>query len=169
MKLFIIFIIITSFSFKVSGQYKLNVKKYDVRDYAYNKSDPNNPLICGAASYFMPGLGQMIAGETNRGLIFTGAFAGSLATTFVGLLKSPDLNNNVPNNSPGNAILITGISSMIVTWVWSIADAVKVAKINNLAYRDTKKTSYSFNIQPGIMTNNFSNTPVIGLNLKLKL
>jgi TM2 domain-containing membrane protein YozV len=149
--------------FNASGQYKINKTKYDSRDYVYERGDPYNPLICGAASYIMPGLGQMIAGETGRGLLFAGGVTASGVVAVYGLF-SGGLNNS-SRTTEGTILLTTGIVGAVVTYVWSIADAVKVAKVNNLAYRNKNRTSYNFNVEPYYS----GNEALVGQSVGLKV
>lgn len=135
--------------FTASGQYKLNMTKYKTNDYSYQLADPYNPILCGVASYLMPGLGQMIAGETRRGLTFTSVYFAGATVAVTGFLINPlDPNIRDPRGVTGVALLASGMTIVAVTGVWSIIDAVKVAKINNLAYRDKKGTTLKMRFHP---------------------
>ena len=50
-----------------NAQYRVNKKQYDYKSYVYQVGDPYNPTIAGVASFFIPGLGQMISGEGKKG------------------------------------------------------------------------------------------------------
>ena len=50
-----------------------------------------------------------------------------------------------------------GLIGALCIDLWSIADAVKVAKVNNLVLRNKHRSSYNFNIKP------FLNTPDYGI------
>jgi hypothetical protein len=52
--------------------------------------------------------------------------------------------------------------------IWTIVDAVRVAKVNNLAFRDKYKSSRLIKIQPYIGSINYysSTKPVTGLSFK---
>lgn len=162
MKITLILIIITCFCTNLKGQYRINKEKYNSSEYFYQPGDPYNPLICGVASYIIPGLGQMVAGETGRGLIFTGAFFGSVVVAGVGAIGSLDKSNNNPE---ATILLVAGITGAAVSMIGSIVDAVKVAKVNNLAYRDKKRTSYNFNVQPYYT----GNAALVGQSVGLKV
>jgi len=145
------------------AQYSVNKRKYDTRDYYYQTGDPYNPIVCGAASYLLPGLGQMVAGEKERGLIFTSIFAAGFVTAITGFIRNPLY--------PGPTeivLLATGMTVCGGAFVWSIVDAVKVAKINNLAYRDKKKTSNIIYLQPCFVDNRIENRHFIGASLKVR-
>lgn len=145
---------------------------YNSRDYTFENGDPYDPLLCGVASYFVPGLGQIMADEVGRGLTFTGIFAGSLAVSMVGITKlmlaNPNQNGSSSNNGVG--MLIGGAVVGVVTQYWSVADAVRVAKINSMAYRDRSGRSYKMEFLPFCFDNRASMTKLsLGATLKIKL
>ncbi len=151
-------------NFNSNAQYRFNKEKYNSKEYTYQPGDPYNPLICGAVSYFMPGLGQMVAGETGRGLVFTGAFFGSVVVAGVGAIGT--LGNTIyKTNNGATALLVVGATGAITTMIWSIVDAVKVTKVNNLAFRDKRRASYNLDLQPVFI----SNEAVVGQSVGLKL
>ena len=115
--------------------YSINKLNYDYRMYSPQVGDRYNPGLCGAASFLFPGLGQIVAGETGRGLAFAGAYVGSAVVYSVGaiMLSNQDMQ--------GAGTVIIGIGGMIGVGIWSIVDAVKVAKVNNLYMRDRHRTS----------------------------
>lgn len=126
------------------AQYSVNKTKYSTHDYVYQPGDPNNPTLAAVESLFVPGLGQALAGETKRGLIIFGSYAGCWVVYGVGAgMVSRNLDNGA-----GWALVIAGSVGAGVVGVWNIFDAVKVAKVNNLAYRANKKTSLKINLQP---------------------
>lgn len=45
---------------------------YNTRDYVKSSANPYSPGWSGVGSFFLPGLGQMICGETGRGLAILG-------------------------------------------------------------------------------------------------
>ena len=149
-------------NFNSNAQYRLNKEKYNSSEYFHQTGDPYNPLICGAASFYLPGLGQILAGETGRGLIFTGAYFGSVVVAGVGAFGSL---NKSSNNLESNILLIAGLTGAAITMVGSIVDAVKVAKVNNLAFRDKRRASYNLDLQPVFI----SNGAVVGQSVGLKL
>jgi hypothetical protein len=136
------------FSTIVNGQYSELKKKYELeaKTYTFQKGDPYNPSTAGAASLFIPGLGQMMSGETVRGICFLGGVTAILVTTFVvslSYLEKPEL-----ESAPAGPIMIGGFVGALCLDLWSVGDAVKVAKIKNLALRDRNKTSIKLNIAP---------------------
>lgn len=105
-------------------KYREIKKFYDYRDYRKEPGQRYRPGGLGVASFFIPGLGEMIAGEGWRGAAFMG---GWLAAHFVALTGVFELSD---------AIYYTGIAGALTMRVWSTADAVRVAKVKNLYYRD---------------------------------
>jgi len=77
--------LITSF---VEAQYKINKTRYDYRTYTYQDGDKYNPAVAGITSFLIPGLGQVISGETIRGLAFFGGFSLALASTSFGMIMT---------------------------------------------------------------------------------
>jgi hypothetical protein len=65
-------------------------------------------------------------------------------------------------------MLIGAVAAFSVD-IWSVVDAIRVTKVNNLAWRDKNSSSYNFQIQPYIFyADQYSNTnPKVGLSVKL--
>jgi hypothetical protein len=135
-------------SVSVNAQYKINKHKYDFHTYKYQAGDKYSLSVAGVTSYFIPGLGQTISGETLRGFTFFGLFVGSIAVLFVG-----------EGQGDKGVVLSTlgGIGCSIVP-IWSVIDAVRVAKVNNLALRDKSKPLSTVQVQPSINANFYSHT-----------
>jgi hypothetical protein len=145
-------------SASANAQYKINKHKYDYHTYKYNAGDKYQLTVAGATSYLIPGLGQTISGETFRGFVFCGFFLGSLAVLFIGEGQG---DKGVVMGTLG------GIGCSIVP-IWSAIDAVRVAKVNNLALRDkTKQLSLQF--QPSINKIFYSQTQLFQPGLTVKI
>ncbi len=147
------------------AQYRVNKIKYDYHKYSYQPGDPYNPGNAAFASLIVPGLGQMISGETGRGLGFMSGTTGCLAVAFTGLLIS--LNTTEPDPHffekihIGMTLLYAGLAGTAGMWIWTVADASRVAKVNNMAMRDKRKMTAGISIHPYLnfpsdMTNNKS-------------
>ncbi len=160
-KYFLLIFIFLCGHFCAKGQYKINKTKYETNGYVYENDDPYVPFLCGFASYLMPGLGQIIAGETLRGLTFT-AISGVGAATAISVFVIKPLDAKTEA-----ALLGSGMALVIGTSIWSIVDAVKVAKVNNLAYRDRKKSASVIYLQPCFVCNGFENRQFMGALLKV--
>lgn len=138
MKILILLIIcILSLTEQAFAQYKINKQKYNTLNYHFQKSDKVSPAIAGVASFFVPGLGQALSGEYARGLAFFGGYSGGAALYYAGhkITKNTHSSGGFGDDK-GLLLKIAGIGSMIGVQIASIADAVKVTKINNLAIRD---------------------------------
>jgi len=149
----IIFLLSFSISLAVAdAQYRINKKKYDYHGYSYQPGDPYNPGAAAFGSLIAPGLGQMISGETGRGLFTMGrcaAFLGISVTGFAMMLnvdeRDPDFNKKL---NTGWTLIMTGLGCAAVNWLWAIIDAPKVAKVNNLAYRDLGNKPDNLSFRP---------------------
>jgi hypothetical protein len=156
--------------FIANGQYKINKTKYDYRTYSYQMGDPYNPGNAGVASFFIPGLGQMMSGENGRGLGFlagyTGWIVGSSVVIIYETVSRIDEHSEKANIG---LILIIGAVGAISIDIWSVTDAIRVAKVNNMALRDKDKSSFNLSIKPYIDTSYSGpekNVPV-GLSLNI--
>ena len=163
-------------------KYSENKLKYDPRMYTQQYGDPYNPALSGVCSLIMPGLGQIISGEVGRGLGFLGGYAACGAVCMVGLVSATisGINENIyPYGSgyvytsvpkAGGGLILVGMLGMVAVDIWSIVDAVNVAKVNNMYIQSLRKSS-SVNIEVApftsqISVNNKIETPV-GLSLRV--
>lgn len=121
--------------------YSINKLNYDYRAYSPQMGDMYNPGLCGAASFLVPGLGQIVAGETGRGLAFLGGYVGSYVVFGVGYVTLFSNTMTLNGESQGIGMMLMGAGAMVGIGIWSIVDAVKVAKVNNLYLRDKHRTS----------------------------
>ena len=54
----------------IFGQYQIKKLNYNAHDYMHQPGVRYDPTLAGVASFLVPGLGQVVAGETGRGLLF---------------------------------------------------------------------------------------------------
>lgn len=139
-------------NYTCSAQYSVNKKDYDFRIYTYQPGDPYNPRGAGEASALIPGLGQMICGEGARGAGFLLGWMGSLSIFIIGITmdydeRDPDFQQKITTQK---VLCFSGLAGSVTFWIWSIKDAVKVAKVNNMAFRDKRKVQRETNIYPYI-------------------
>ncbi len=174
--LFLSLILISTTVNSVAQKYSINKTKYDSHQYIPQLGDPYNPALCGVGSFFIPGLGQIISGETGRGLAFFGAYTGAAIVYGVGafqttLYTSSLIDNYGSYNAPsGVGTMLLGLAGMGVISIWSIIDAVKVAKTNNMYIRDVRKTSLlDVNLTPYAETLTINNQTVTPVGLSLRI
>ena len=161
--------------------YSQNKLKYDYHLYTPQFGDPYNPAISGVCSFIIPGLGQMICGEVGRGLAFMGGTYGCMVVGMVGFAMvtgSVYQYDYYPGQVyrtntlgiAGLSMALVGLTAMTGVYIWSIVDAVNVAKVNNMYIQGLRRSS-SVNLEVSpyishISVNNKIDTPV-GLSLRV--
>jgi hypothetical protein len=126
--------------------YKQIKMNYNTRMYVSQPTDPYNPAISGLCSWLIPGLGQMICGETSRGLGFLGGYAGCYIVMGVGSVVAADSYEDGAIIA-GSLLTIVGAVGLLTVDIWSIVDAVKVAKVKNMYVSDMRKNTSSFHLE----------------------
>ena len=146
---------------------------YNYKDYSETIYDRYSPEGAGIASFFIPGLGQMISREVGRGFAWFGGAAAAYVLTGVGgvfassgqYYGSPQLENT------GAVIGLVGMVSLLAIDICSIVDAVRVAKIKNMYEQDLRK-KYTFDVDfhPSVNYIQTANgvQPAAGLTLAFK-
>ncbi len=137
----------------------------DSRAYSFRKGDPFNPTRAAIASLIIPGLGQMISGKTERGIVFLVGVTSCLAVSAVAFVKGA----YSADATKAFHVSEAGLIGAICIDLWSIGDAVKVAKVNNLALRNKHRSSYNLKINPFIDMPDYGlkNNIPIGLAFKV--
>jgi hypothetical protein len=125
-----------------NAQYRNNKTKYDLKTYHYEVGDPFNPGVMGFASLVIPGFGQILEGETARGFCFIGGWVG-LNIIKYGILMRPE-SGSLQSTSNLNKVryVLVGLR------IWSLFDAIHVAKVNNMVFRDQGKSSFDLQLLP---------------------
>ena len=127
---------------QVVPKYKELKEMYDFRNYVQMTGDPYSPAWSGVASFFIPGLGQMICGEVGRGLAFLGGQV--LAGGIIGF--SYVMSYQVDNYQPYViGTLVAGAAAAAID-IWAIVDAIQVAKVKDM-YQQDIRNQYSFNVK----------------------
>jgi len=158
--------------------YSEKLELYDTHNYVKQVGDPYSPVLAGFASYFIPGLGQMLCDESPRGLAFLGGYVGCLALSYYGMIEMygdalRNFNNENYNYVPsgrGAGLMVLGFVGAGVVNIWSIVDAVHVSKVNNMYYQDHFKRTSAIDLkiapyaEPLTMNNQV--TIPVGLTLK---
>ena len=123
----------------VGMKYKQLKDIYNYRDWqgGYQRY---SPFWCGFGSFFIPGLGQMCSGEFGRGLGHLGVHLG------LGLLSTACANTGAETGYYIAALTQLGYD------IWTIIDAVRVAKVKNMYETDLRsyQSSVSFEMYPSL-------------------
>ena len=142
-------------------------KYYDTKNYHPLPTDPYSRGWAGVASAIIPGLGQGVAGEWGRGALF---FLGNLGLNLLAnTQRSVDYYGNYTYTDLYLPILITGLAFDI----WSICDAVHVAKIKNMYYQDIRGRNTAlleYSVSPFVsLTPDYGNgnQPYAGMSVNL--
>lgn len=123
-------------------KYKEIKKLYNHKEYVETLEDRYAPGWAGAASFFIPGLGQMISREVGRGFAWLGgsaacALVSGLGSGFVALGEEE---GNSAMEVTGTILSAVGSLSLLAVDVCAIVDAVRVAKKKNMYEQDLRKT-----------------------------
>lgn len=145
-------IVLTLVCSQTAAQYRINKTKYDHRIYSFQKGDPYKPSSAIVASFIIPGLGQMSCGEGGRGFGFLFGWGGSLTFSIAGLITLSNTDERESDFeeqlSRGEIMCVSGLMAATAFWIWSFTDASKVAKVNNMAFRDKMGLSGNIKIKP---------------------
>ena len=167
-------------------KYKELKDLYSAKDYTRSQGDAYYPGWAGAASFVVPGLGQMICKEGGRGVAILG---GDIAIGIVGNIAATKMLSYVEKDSAGKYVkdadghyvitdeaaakkwlgALVGVGLVGFAYeIWNICDAVKVAKVKNMYNRDlVGKHAMELNLYPSVdfaMTSN-GTKPVAGMTL----
>ena len=146
-----------------SSSYSELKNYYNASDYVKSDVDPYSLFWIGLESLGAPGTGQLIMKETGRGWAFLGASVALGATqsifaqNVVDLIEKdangkwviPDANKDKARN------YLAAVGGVMVAQlglrIWSCIDAVKIAKVKNQYYQDTKgKHAFSATVYPSV-------------------
>ncbi|MBO5876314.1 MAG: hypothetical protein J6Q37_01610 [Bacteroidales bacterium] len=111
-------------------KYKEMAKVYDYRLYQKSLYDRYSPVGSGIASFFIPGLGQMICGEWGRGFAYLGGHVGCYMLTGISAIAESD------------TLVLMGIAGLLAIDICAIVDGVRVAKVKNMYMEDLRKSGY---------------------------
>lgn len=114
----------------VPMKYKEMAKVYDYRLYQKSLYDRYSPAGSGIASFFIPGLGQMICGEWGRGLAYLGGHVGCTILTSLSAIAESD------------TLVLMGLAGVLAIDICSIVDGVRMAKVKNMYMEDLRKSGY---------------------------
>ena len=145
----------------VPMKYKEMAKTYDYRLYQKSLYDRYSPVGSGIASFFIPGLGQMICGEWGRGFAYLGGHVGCNILIGLSAIAEKD------------TLVLMGLAGILAIDICSIVDGVRVAKVKNMYMEDLRKSGYyglDVDLYPSV---NYVRTisgvqPTAGMTLALK-
>ena len=129
---------------------------YNTKYYIREASDAYSPGWAGVASFFIPGLGQGVAGEWGRGL---GIFAADIGLGALALGSAAVISANYNETTEeleggaGAACLMVGaLIGQVVLEIWSICDAVHVAKVKNMYQQEirSQRAGLDLKVEPFI-------------------
>lgn len=159
--------------------YRFCKDRYNTAGFYYSGQDPYVPFYAGALAYICPGLGHVYDGEILRGAAF---LAGTYCSLGVGaiLLQPQHFTEEhydpqygyyeetvvrSPDSTLGGILILGGV----VLWIWNICDAVRVAKVKDLYYRDLsgRWSSLDATVQPTLDFAPATGKPTAGLSLRL--
>ena len=120
---------------------------YNPKEYVKQATDPYNVGWYEATSFFIPGIGQLLSGETWRGLAFMGgeAILVSVITTAAENVANVAITNESgfltgytdPKVGKRNmAVMLTALGIDLGFSIWSCIDARNIAKVKNMYYQD---------------------------------
>lgn len=117
---------------------------YNARMYVHQPGDPYSRFWAGLASFFIPGLGECIDEQWGRGLLVMGINIGLyvLARTDATVTQSDGVTSIQYGNFGSIVVLArTGFG------IWSIYDAVHIAKIKNMYYQDLRSLQAGLDVK----------------------
>ena len=128
-------------------KYKQLKHLYYHKDYISASDDRYSPAWTGVASFFITGLGECINGEWERGLGKVGANVGLYL-----LAKASAYTFVYRGEEPLFALATyAALGGMVAIDIWSIVDAVKIAKVKNMYEHDLRsKYSLDMNLYPSV-------------------
>lgn len=138
------------FNLDVMAQYKYKEIKhlYNHKDYVRQPGEMYDPSVAGIASLLIPGLGQMINREGGRGV---GFLLGTIGLYSIGAIAYPETDDFGNITGEGSAaVTAVAVAGGMALSIISIVDAVRVAKVKNLAYRDKPLSRMSLHMDPHI-------------------
>ena len=142
---------------------------YSPQLYRREPGDPYSRGWAAVGSVFITGLGQGIDGEWLRGLAF---FGGAVACNTLAWSTA-----NYYSSEGNTRIEFTGVSGLaslasLGIYIWSIVDAVRVAKIKNMYFQDIhgRRAMLDFKVEPFVASTPVGisdSRPVAGLAFRL--
>jgi hypothetical protein len=120
---------------------------YNPKEYVPQATDPYHVGWYEATSFFVPGIGQLLSGETWRGLAFLGgeAILISVIKTSADNIAEVAITNesgfvtgytDAKVGKRNMVVMLTALGLDLGLSIWSCIDARNVAKVKNMYYQD---------------------------------
>ena len=144
---------------------------YNTELYMSAAGDRYSLIGAGIASFLVPGLGQILCGETERGLMFFGGFLGGqlIGIAIIAYGANFNYSSSAAFGTFFSAYAI--LAGSFAVGIYSIVDAVRVAKVKNMYEQDLMR-SYSLeaSLFPSVNYTVVGGAikPAAGLTLSLK-
>jgi len=144
---------------------------YNARDYIYDYKDHYSPVGAGLSSFIFGGVGQMMNGQTLKGI---GMLAGTVGLTIAGFFVADKVEDGNKTVLHANGWSVACWCGALALDVWSIVDAVHVAKIKNLYWRDCEhlmaSRSFDIKLRPDLafVQTGQSLTPTAGMSIAIR-
>lgn len=147
-------------------------KRFDDQKYIYQQAKSRNPSGLATASFLIPGLGQMMLGESSGVLFFTGwtiCFATMLATgkplLHAIFITGPD----DPNYYKTPILFLIGLAGGVSIRIWSATNASHLAKMYNFNLRERNRNTGSVSLLPytGYASPLTGNATPVGLSIRI--
>jgi hypothetical protein len=116
----------------------------------------------GFASLVIPGLGQILEGETVRGFGFVGGWIGLNIIKYKIRMRPSIGSSNYTKSLNTVRYVLAGLH------IWSLFDAIHVARVNNMVFRDQNKTTFDLQLLPFVGSYDYftlNNEVPVGLTL----
>jgi hypothetical protein len=146
-------------------KYKHLKALYNYREFTPTLADRYSPAWSGVASFFIPGLGQMICGEVGRGFAWLG---GSVSCTIIAGVSNGFA---LCGSAGGAATCLVASLGVLAIDICAIVDGVRVAKVKNMYEQDLRKLyTLDFNLYPSVnyIQTAYGAQPTAGMTLALK-
>ena len=154
-------------------KYRQLKQLYNYKEYTPALADRYSLGGAGIASFFIPGLGQMICNEFGRGFLFllgsTGCSVAGTLTLASGVYYDDYGNSYMDEDSAFFGLALYACALLID--ISAITNAVRVAKVKNMYEQDLKKTlAYEIELHPSLDYAKIGGSyqPVAGLTLALR-
>jgi hypothetical protein len=120
---------------------------YNFKEYEKQATDPYNAGWYECASFFVPGVGQLLSGEVGRGIAFIAgeAILMSIVAETASTIKEIAITNDKgfligytdeKKGKTNMAVMLSALGVDLGLAIWSSIDASRIAKVKNMYYQD---------------------------------